>query len=111
MSKELVGHRIMRLRRAAGHTLRQKFAPLVGISTHMLVQYEREKPNRAPPPEIIAKIAELLGVSAEYILRGDDDPTEKMADVEGGHERNPDLAIVFAAQEFARAIIAALRSR
>lgn len=64
------GVRIRELRKAKGYTL-DKLAELSGSSKSYIWELENKNPPR-PSAEKISKIAEVLGVTVEYVLNGDD---------------------------------------
>ncbi len=67
----MVGERIKKLREERGIT-RQKLAEIVGVSTTSL--YYIEKGINIPSSTLVAKIAEALGVTTDYLLGLTDDP-------------------------------------
>lgn len=59
------GKRLKELRKANGYTIEQ-FAELVGISRSSLGYYENT--DRLPDVEVLARIADALNVSADYLI-------------------------------------------
>lgn len=59
------GKRLKELRKANGYTIEQ-FAELVGISKSSLGYYENT--DRLPDVEVLARIADALNVSADYLI-------------------------------------------
>lgn len=75
---ESFGHRLARLRKAAGYTQRQ-LAPKIGISQRMLAYYEKQTDR--PPATLVPVLAQVLGVSADELLgikplKSEDNPTD-----------------------------------
>lgn len=64
-SIEVFGKRLKELRKANGYTIEQ-FAAMVGISKSTLGYYENDK--RMPDIEILARIANVLNVNADYLI-------------------------------------------
>lgn len=62
---EVFGKRLKELRKANGYTIEQ-FAELVGIAKSTVGYYENS--NRLPDIEILARIADALNVSADYLI-------------------------------------------
>ena len=62
---EVFGKRLKELRKANGYTIEQ-FADMVGISKSTLGYYENDK--RMPDIEILARIADTLNVTADYLI-------------------------------------------
>ena len=62
---EVFGKRLKELRKANGYTIEQ-FAAMVGISKSTLGYYENDK--RMPDIEILARIANVLNVSADNLI-------------------------------------------
>lgn len=62
---EVFGKRLKELRKANGYTIEQ-FAVMVGISKSTLGYYENDK--RMPDIEILARIANVLNVNADYLI-------------------------------------------
>ena len=62
---EVFGKRLKELRKANGYTIEQ-FADMVGISKSTLGYYENDK--RMPDIEILARIANVLNVNADYLI-------------------------------------------
>ena len=62
---EVFGKRLKELRKANGYTIEQ-FADMVGISKSTLGYYENDK--RMPDIEILARIANVLNVNADYFI-------------------------------------------
>lgn len=65
-----LGEKIRELRKAKGYTL-DKLAELTESSKSYIWELENKNPPR-PSADKIAKIAEILGVTADYLI----DPTE-----------------------------------
>ena len=59
------GKRLKELRKANGYTI-EEFAGLVGISKSSLGYYENT--DRLPDVEVLARIADALNVSADYLI-------------------------------------------
>lgn len=59
------GHRVRQLREARHYT-REDFAPQVGVHSRMIARYEGNETE--PTADVIAKMALVLGVSADYLL-------------------------------------------
>lgn len=73
-----LGERLRKLREKRG--LKQKeVAEFLQLNPNTYCRYE--KGERTPPPEIIAKLAEFLGVTTDYLLTG------KVSD--NGHKEIP----------------------
>ena len=64
-----VGENIMRFRKKAGITSRG-LAGCVGVNPATMSRYEHGQIS-AIPPEMIRKIADALGISAEQLTAGD----------------------------------------
>ena len=62
---EVFGKRLKELRKANGYTI-EEFAKLVGISRSSLGYYENT--DRLPDVEVLARIADALNVSADYLI-------------------------------------------
>ena len=62
---EVFGKRLKELRKANGYTIEQ-FAEAVGISKSSVGYYENN--NRMPDIEILSRIADVLNVSADYLI-------------------------------------------
>ena len=71
------GIRIRELRKAKGYTL-DKLAELSGSSKSYIWELENKNPPR-PSAEKLSKIAEILGVTVNYVLNGDE-PLEDATD-------------------------------
>ena len=63
--EQVFGKRLKELRKEHGYTIEQ-FADMVGISKSTLGYYENDK--RMPDIEILARIANVLSVSADYLI-------------------------------------------
>ncbi len=63
--KQVFGKRLRELRKENGYTIEQ-FADMVGISKSTLGYYENDK--RMPDIEILARIANVLNVNADYLI-------------------------------------------
>ena len=63
--EQVFGKRLKELRKEHGCTIEQ-FADMVGISKSTLGYYENDK--RMPDIEILARIANVLNVSADYLI-------------------------------------------
>ncbi len=63
--KEVFGKRLKELRKANGYTIEQ-FAEAVGIAKSTVGYYEND--NRMPDIEVLAKIADVLNVPADYLI-------------------------------------------
>ena len=63
--EQVFGKRLKKLRKEHGCTIEQ-FADMVGISKSTLGYYENDK--RMPDIEILARIANVLNVSADYLI-------------------------------------------
>jgi transcriptional regulator with XRE-family HTH domain len=64
---ESVGERIARLRRARGWK-QKELATRIGSSLQQISKYERGR--YTPRSEVVARLAEAFGVSADYLLTG-----------------------------------------
>ncbi len=64
------------LLRTNRHYTQDEMASLLGISRAALSHYE--KGRREPDYETLIKIADLFGVTLDYIMRRTDDPTIKL---------------------------------
>ena len=62
---EVFGKRLKELRKANGYTIEQ-FAEAVGVSKSTVGYYENN--NRMPDIEILSRIADVLNVSADYLI-------------------------------------------
>ena len=67
----VIGKRIRELRESLKMT-RNQLAEKVGISTSMLYYYEKEQ--KVPSAEVLARICEVLDISADYLLGLIDEP-------------------------------------
>lgn len=63
--EQVFGKRLKELRKGHGYTIEQ-FADMVGISKSTLGYYENDK--RMPDIEILARIANVLNVNADYLI-------------------------------------------
>ena len=63
--EQVFGKRLRELRKENGYTIEQ-FADMVGISKSALGYYENDK--RMPDIEILARIANVLNVNADYLI-------------------------------------------
>ncbi len=63
--EESIGSRLKELRRLKRYR-QEDVSSLLGVERHALSQYETGV--RVPPPDIIARLAEIYGVSTDYIL-------------------------------------------
>lgn len=63
--REVFGKRLKELRKANGYTIEQ-FAEAVGIAKSTVGYYEND--NRMPDIEVLARIADVLNVPADYLL-------------------------------------------
>ncbi len=63
--EQVFGKRLRELRKENGYTIEQ-FADMVGISKSTLGYYENDK--RMPDIEILARIANVLNVNADYLI-------------------------------------------
>ena len=63
--EQVFGKRLKELRKEHGYTIEQ-FADMVGISKSTLGYYENDK--RMPDIEILARISNVLNVSADYLI-------------------------------------------
>lgn len=75
-----IGERIRQTRQLRGYS-QQELASKIGISMNSLYHYEKNR--KTPSAEVVAKLAEALGVSADYLLGLTDDPApkEKLFDI------------------------------
>ena len=72
------GPRLRSLRQARGWTLAD-LAQRIGGTVRAVFYYEQE--GRYPPAPVVAKLAETLGVSMEFLMHGEGDtPTRSAAD-------------------------------
>lgn len=69
MSK--LGERIKSLRKQRGFTNQKRLADALGIKQQQLSLYER---GIDPKPELIAKIADILNTTTDYLIGRTDDP-------------------------------------
>lgn len=69
-----IGERIRQTRQLRGYS-QQELASKIGISMNSLYHYEKNR--KTPSAEVVAKLAEALGVSADYLLGLTDDPAPK----------------------------------
>jgi len=69
-----IGERIKQMRQIRGYS-QQELASKIGIAMNSLYHYEKNR--KTPSAEVVAKLAEALGVSADYLLGLTDDPTPK----------------------------------
>lgn len=67
----LRGERLRDLRESRGYS-RERLAELLGIGTNPIYLYETEKSD--PASAVVASIAQLFGVSTDYLLGFTDDP-------------------------------------
>ena len=63
--EQVFGKRLRELRKENGYTIEQ-FSDMVGISKSTLGYYENDK--RMPDIEILARIANVLNVNADYLI-------------------------------------------
>ena len=77
-----IGSRLQELRRLMDYQ-QKDVAAMLGVERHALSQYETGV--RMPPSDIIAKLAGIYGVSADYIMgiAGRNDGDERFIDVTG----------------------------
>lgn len=87
----MIGERIEKTRITAGMT-RAELAEACEINTKTLGTYERG--SRNPAPDLIAKICEVLGVSADYLLGLTDQPDRPKADPDLKPEQLTDAAAI-----------------
>ncbi len=76
---ETFGQRLRALRTERGMS-RQELAAKLGLTYFSVVQYERDE--RAPRPEVLARIADILSVSLDYLMGRTNDPTPYTAHVD-----------------------------
>jgi len=88
----MLGHRLKRVRQDRGYT-QEQLAEMVGINLKQVGRHENGETK--PDGEIVARYAQALEVSTDYLLGVSDDP-------------NPDVQIGDLSRE-ERAIIASLR--
>ena len=74
MRSELIGQRLREVRLQRGLS-QQEAASRAGISMNSLYHYE--KGNKVPSAVVLARLAEVLDVSADYLLGLTDDPAPK----------------------------------
>jgi transcriptional regulator with XRE-family HTH domain len=74
LAPESVGERMRRLRQAKGLT-QAEIADKVGISRRGYIYYEAE--GGSPSPELLARIAQVLGVSTDVLATGSGAPRAK----------------------------------
>jgi transcriptional regulator with XRE-family HTH domain len=65
------GKRLRQLREASGYT-REQFAEKIDLGTTQLTRYERGESDATG--NVLARIAKVLGVSADYLLGITDEP-------------------------------------
>lgn len=68
----MYGERLRKVREESGHS-QESLAEMVGIGNRQIWRYENGKTE--PDGEVLAKIAQALNVSADYLLGLSDDPT------------------------------------
>lgn len=66
------GDRLVRLRKTAGFT-QHDLATRIGVSRRVIAYYEGE--TKHPPTQILPRLAQVLNVSVEVLLQGDDKVT------------------------------------
>ena len=74
MRSELIGQRLRETRLQRGLS-QQEAASRAGISMNSLYHYE--KGNKVPSAVVLARLAEVLNVSTDYLLGLTDDPSPK----------------------------------
>lgn len=75
-----IGERIKKIRTDRGIT-KYNFAKSIGISDSSLANYENE--FRVPSADIIYKICDVYGVSADYLIRGIEDINKNTSELLG----------------------------
>lgn len=83
------GKRLRQLREAYGYS-RRELSEKIGIAERQIVRYEAGESDATG--EIVARIANLLNISADYLLGLTDDPTPNL-----GTDLRPEEAAVIAA--------------
>jgi len=73
-----IGKRIREIREQKKLS-RQQLASLAGISLSALYSYE--KGNMVPGADVLARLAEVLSVSSDYLLNLTDDPTPRVREL------------------------------
>ena len=63
-----------------GRYTQQELAEAIGSSTRMISRYEIGEND--PTGEVISKLAELLGISADYLLGRTDDPIASLTEAD-----------------------------
>jgi len=107
IDKEGIGKRIREVRRGLNLTQR-KFGEILGVVPSAVSAYEAG--NKFPPPESLARIVELGGVTFDWLLTGvppagatDRNPLERLAagypEAHGGEARVAEMPAVFTAGE------------
>lgn len=80
--EESIGSRLKQLRHLTEYR-QEDVASMLGVERHALSQYETG--TRVPPSDIIARLAEIYGVSTDYILgiTGNHQEDDRYIDVTG----------------------------
>ena len=78
MRSELIGQRLRETRLQRGLS-QQEAASRAGISMNSLYHYE--KGNKVPSAVVLARLAEVLNVSTDYLLGLTDDPSPKSGEL------------------------------
>lgn len=71
------GQRLKNARERAGHT-QDSLAEFVNIHRRMITRYENEESS--PSAEVLARLADALGVSTDYLVGLTDDPSPRTGD-------------------------------
>lgn len=67
--KRTVGTRLKEVREAAGYRRARAFAKALGVQENTYTSWERG--DRVIHPEVLGRVRELTGVTADYIYYGD----------------------------------------
>jgi transcriptional regulator with XRE-family HTH domain len=85
--RELLGHRIRRLRQARGFATPRSLAEQIGVSKEAVWGWETY-PNRTPRGgKVFAKLAQVLGVSEQYLREGGAENDAAAVDIDQEIER------------------------
>jgi transcriptional regulator with XRE-family HTH domain len=94
-----IGNRLRKARKRAGLT-QEEVAKELDVTRSVIARYESELND--PPTENIVKLAEMYGVSADYLLCLTDDP-RPIDDIK--KDRTPDLDAPLRQKSLGRSII------
>ena len=89
-------NRIRELRKAHGWTMKQLGA-MIGVAESTVSLYETGK--REPDNETIMKLADLMGVSLDYLMGREEQETDKddVWELREQLRRDPDMRVLFSA--------------